>query len=58
MKEVQLEMDVAKEHLNPMGYLHEGCLATLVNIVTTAAVTAGKVGALGVMVDLTISLVN
>lgn len=54
---VKIEFQVAEEHLNPMGTLHGGCTATLVDIVTSTALLATEKANPGVSVDLCISLV-
>lgn len=54
---VEVEMDVTNKHLNSSGQLHEGCLATLVDMVTSAAVMTSKIGELGVSINLNMSLV-
>ena len=42
---VEGEITVAEAHLNPMGMVHGGCLATLADTVTgTAVATRGRVG--------------
>ncbi|VDP21329.1 unnamed protein product [Onchocerca flexuosa] len=35
---VEIELDVTKEHLNSSEYLHEGCIASLVDMVTSVAI--------------------
>lgn len=54
---VELEMDVANEHLNSAGQLHEGCMATLVDMVTSVAVMSTKINDMGVSINLNMSLV-
>ncbi|EYC30683.1 hypothetical protein Y032_0004g1715 [Ancylostoma ceylanicum] len=49
---VKVEFDVSQEMLNPVGTLHGGCTATLVDILTTAACMATPRGLPGVSVDL------
>ncbi|VDD89694.1 unnamed protein product [Enterobius vermicularis] len=52
---VKVEIDVSEELINPFGFLHGGCTATLVDMVTTAALAATPRGLRGVSVDLNIS---
>ncbi|KAK6104521.1 Thioesterase family protein [Brugia pahangi] len=52
---VEIELKVADEHLNPSGTIHGGFTATLVNIVSTAAVLASGRPTGGRSVDLSIS---
>ncbi|KAL3995366.1 Thioesterase family protein [Acanthocheilonema viteae] len=55
---VELEMDVTNAHLNSSGQLHEGCLAALLDIVTSIAIASAKIGEMGVSVDLNMSYPN
>uniref|UniRef100_A0A0N5AQ08 Acyl-coenzyme A thioesterase 13 n=1 Tax=Syphacia muris TaxID=451379 RepID=A0A0N5AQ08_9BILA len=52
---VKVELDVTNELVNPYGTLHGGCTATLVDIVTTMALTATPRAQPGVSVDLSVS---
>jgi len=53
---VKVEFEVKEEHTNPFGTLHGGCTASLVDIVTTAAILAKEGNTHpGVSVDLTVS---
>ncbi|KAI1710015.1 thioesterase superfamily domain-containing protein [Ditylenchus destructor] len=52
---VQVEFDVSEEHTNPLGTLHGGMTASLVDIVTSTAVRATGRENVGVTVDLTVS---
>lgn len=54
---VVVEMDVTNAHLNSSGQLHEGCLATLVDMVTSVAIMSTKVGEMGLSINLNMSLV-
>ncbi|CAG9535263.1 unnamed protein product [Cercopithifilaria johnstoni] len=55
---VKLEMDVTKAHLNSSGQLHEGCLAALVDMVTSVAIRTSKIGEMGVSINLNMSYPN
>ncbi|VDK79260.1 unnamed protein product [Litomosoides sigmodontis] len=55
---VELEMDVANEHLNSFGHLHEGCMAALVDMVTSVAIMTTKINELGVSINLNMSYPN
>ncbi|VDM08682.1 unnamed protein product [Wuchereria bancrofti] len=55
---VEVEMDVTNAHLNSSGQLHEGCLATLVDMVTSVAIMSSKIGDLGVSINLNMSYPN
>ena len=49
------ELVVAPEHQNRMGSLHGGLTATLVDTLSSVALTTHKSGAIGVTVDLHVS---
>ncbi len=49
------ELTVAEEHANPQGTLHGGLTATLVDVVTTAALLSTERALPGVSVDMNIT---
>uniref|UniRef100_A0A0R3RFT0 4HBT domain-containing protein n=1 Tax=Elaeophora elaphi TaxID=1147741 RepID=A0A0R3RFT0_9BILA len=51
-------MDVTNAHVNSSGQLHEGCLATLVDMVTSVSIMTTKIGQLGVSINLNMSYPN
>ncbi|KAF7669361.1 hypothetical protein LDENG_00196340, partial [Lucifuga dentata] len=51
---VVCEMRVEEEHTNVFGTLHGGMTATLVDIISTAAIVCSDRGAPGVSVDMNI----
>ncbi|VDN07206.1 unnamed protein product, partial [Onchocerca ochengi] len=51
---VEIEFDVTNEHVNSSEHLHEGCIASLIDMVTSVAISAYKTN---VSIDLFISLV-
>ncbi|MEE6464778.1 hypothetical protein FKM82_006352 [Ascaphus truei] len=55
---VVCEMKVEEEHANRAGTLHGGLTATLVDIVSTAALIHTERGAPGVSVDMNITYIN
>ncbi|XP_060630894.1 acyl-coenzyme A thioesterase 13 [Anolis sagrei] len=55
---VVCEMEVAKEHTNRGETLHGGLTATLVDVVSTAALLHSERGAPGVSVDMNITYVS
>uniref|UniRef100_A0A1B6D0H2 Acyl-coenzyme A thioesterase 13 n=1 Tax=Clastoptera arizonana TaxID=38151 RepID=A0A1B6D0H2_9HEMI len=48
------ELKVSDEHANSMGNLHGGMTATIVDVVSTLALTTSKRAAIGVSVDMSI----
>uniref|UniRef100_A0A0N4ZU76 Acyl-coenzyme A thioesterase 13 n=1 Tax=Parastrongyloides trichosuri TaxID=131310 RepID=A0A0N4ZU76_PARTI len=55
---VAIELDVLKEHTNPMGTLHGGCSATLIDFITSVACIVSPVQKTGVSVDMTINYLS
>jgi len=52
---VKVEFDVGKEHTNPLGTLHGGCTATLIDTLTTSSLFTTAHGSTGVSIDLSVS---
>jgi acyl-coenzyme A thioesterase PaaI-like protein len=52
---VRVEFDVSNEHTNPLGTLHGGCTATLIDTVTTTTLFTTTHNAPGVSIDLSVS---
>ncbi|KHJ83688.1 hypothetical protein OESDEN_16611 [Oesophagostomum dentatum] len=55
---VKVEFEVSEAMLNPVGTLHGGCTATLVDMFTTAACVASPRGLPGVSVDLHVTYLS
>uniref|UniRef100_A0A0R3RME9 4HBT domain-containing protein n=1 Tax=Elaeophora elaphi TaxID=1147741 RepID=A0A0R3RME9_9BILA len=52
---VEIELEIADEHLNPSGTIHGGFTATLINIASTVAVLVSGRPTAGRSVDLSVS---
>uniref|UniRef100_A0A0N4Z1M0 Acyl-coenzyme A thioesterase 13 n=1 Tax=Parastrongyloides trichosuri TaxID=131310 RepID=A0A0N4Z1M0_PARTI len=55
---IKVELEVLEEHTNPMGTLHGGCSATLIDCITTLACIVTPIQKAGVSVDMTINYLS